>query len=167
MEKNSIPYTVSRHTERSRYYMGGLWTFLARGKDTNGAFAMMECHVRKGIEPPGHTHTFEDEVYYLLEGEVHFAVGGQEHFLEAGDFIFLPKNIPHQFKVKSDTARFILQVTPAGLDDFFWELSRPADTLELPPLPAGPPPPELIERIKALQKQYGIMGMDHSLIKTI
>ncbi|OQP60718.1 hypothetical protein A3860_32485 [Niastella vici] len=159
------PYTVSPPGDRTRYYMSGLWTFLAMGKDTNGAFALIDCKVRKGLEPPGHMHLNEDEGYYLSEGEVEFTVAGQVHLLKGGDYIHLPKNIPHQFKIKSDTARFLLHLSPAGLDEFFWQLSRPADTTELPPLPAGPPAAEIIEKIKALQKQYGIVGMDHSQMK--
>src|SRR5271154_2543355 len=139
MEANLSAYTVTNKLERSRYYMGGLWTFVATGKDTNGQFALIECYQRKGIEPPRHMHSKEDEINCLLEGEMQFVVGETEYSLRSGDFIFLPKNIPHHFKIQSDTVRYLLQVTPAGLEEMFLELSRPAEHLELPPCPAGPP----------------------------
>ena len=69
------PYAANATLDRSRYYMGGLWTFLATGNETNGHFALIECKQRKGIEPPRHMHTHEDELYYLIEGEMQFVVG--------------------------------------------------------------------------------------------
>ncbi len=166
MEANLSAYSVTHKQERSRYYMGGLWTFLATGKDTNGQFALIECYQRKGIELPRHMHSKEDEVNYLLEGEMQFVVGETEHSLRADDFIFLPKNVPHHFKIQSDTVKYLLQITPAGLEEMFLELSRPADRLELPPRPPHSPSPEVIGRIKQLQQQYGIIGMDVQKLRT-
>lgn len=166
METDISAYTVGNKLERSRYYMGGLWTFLATGKDTNGQFALIECNQRRGIEPPRHVHSKEDEVNYLLEGEMEFVVGETEHTLRAGDFIFLPKHIPHHFRIQSDTVKYLLQITPAGLEEMFLELSRPAERLELPPRPTGPPSPEIVAKIKRLQQQYGIIGMDLRELKT-
>jgi len=160
------PFTVSPGGDKSRYFMSGVWTFLATGKDTNGAFALIDCKIRKGLEPPGHMHLNEDESFYVTEGEAEFVAGDQAHLLKAGDFIHLPKNIPHKFTIKSETARFLIHLAPAGLEEFFWELSRPADSTDMPPMPTAPPSAEVIERIKALQKEYGIVGMDHNQMKT-
>lgn len=166
MENNTIPFTVSRNADRCRHYMGGFWIFLATGKETNGQFALIEMQIRKGMEPPPHTHTKEDEIYYLLDGEVQFMAGEEEHLLKTGDFIYLPKNIPHHWKLLSDTARILVQVMPAGLEEMFWELSKPADQLGFPPLPAGPPPPEFLQKVGELQKKHGIIGMDNTRIKS-
>ena len=160
------PFTASPGGDKTRYFMSGLWTFLATGKDTNGAFALIDCKIRKGLEPPGHMHLNEDESFYVTEGEVEFVADDQTHLLKAGDFIHLPKNVPHKFTIKSETARFLIHLAPAGLEEFFWQLSRPADSMDMPPLPAGPPTTEMIEKIKALQNQYGIVGMNHSQLKT-
>ena len=165
METTGIPYSVSGDLERTRYYMGGCWTFLARGGDTGGRFALIEARLRKGLEPPPHTHTHEDELYYLLEGDMQFVVGGKTAELKSGDCIYLPRGIAHQFKLQTDTARILIQMAPAGLDDMFWELSKPADKIDLPPRPAGPPSPELLEKLKGLQMKFGIVGMQNSNIK--
>jgi len=157
-------YAASTGTERSYHYLGGLWTFLATGDDTAGQFALMEVHVRRGLEPPPHTHTKEDELYYLLEGEMEFVAGDARHTIQAGASIFLPKNIPHQFRLVSAEARFLLQVVPAGLEQMFITLARPAPEAILPPPPAGPPPPEFLQQVKALQREYGIVGMDNTKI---
>ncbi|MET0394848.1 MAG: cupin domain-containing protein [Chitinophagaceae bacterium] len=158
---------MTRTVDRCRYYMGGYWVFLVTGADTEGRYALMEVNVRKGLEPPPHVHQHEDEMYYLLEGEMLFAAGETEQVLKAGDFIYLPKGIPHYWKLQSDTARFLLQVSPAGLEEMFLGLSRPADQLDYPPAPTGPPSAELLQKIGALQKKYGIAGIDNSRIKTV
>lgn len=165
METHSFPFVVSRNADRCRHYMGGFWIFLATGRETNDQFALIEIQVRKGLEPPPHIHTKEDEIYYLLEGEVQFVADKEEHFLKPGDFIYLPKNIPHHWKLQSDTARILVQVMPAGLEEMFWELSKETDQRGLPSPPAGPPPPEFLQRVGELQKKYGITGIDNTRIK--
>jgi quercetin dioxygenase-like cupin family protein len=159
-------YAVSKNLQRTRYYMGGCWTFLCKGEDNNGKFALMEIMLRKGLEPPRHTHTKEDETYYLLEGAMEFSAGEQIFTLQAGDCIHLPSNIPHHFKLKTDTAKILVHVAPAGLEEMFWELSRPADRIDFPPMPAGPPDAQFLEKLKGLQAKYGIAGIDNNKIKT-
>lgn len=165
MEQLTAPFFVSRSIDRCRHYMGGYWVFLLTGQDTNGKFALIEVNVRKGLEPPRHTHSHEDEMYYVLEGEILFVAGDEERLLKAGDFTYLPKEIPHHWKLQSDTAKLLIQLAPAGLEEMFLEMSKPADQLDYPPPPAGPPPPEFLQKIGELQKKYGIVGIDNTRIK--
>jgi len=167
MENPGIAYAVSGNLERSRYYMGGCWTFLAKGSDTSHRFALIEARLRKGLEPPRHAHTHEDEMYYLVEGAMQFVVGEQTFDLTAGDYLYLPRSVAHHFKLQSDTARVLIHMTPAGLEDMFWELSKPADQIGLPPPPAGPPSAEFLEKVKGLQMKFGIVGMQNNQIKGI
>jgi quercetin dioxygenase-like cupin family protein len=61
-----------RETENSVYYNGTVFSFLADSKVTGGLYAMYEVFIRQGLEPPPHTHTREDEIFYILEGEATF-----------------------------------------------------------------------------------------------
>ena len=124
-------------------------------------------NLRKGVEPPAHTHTYEDESFHVLEGEVIFTAGGQEYHLRSGGFLHLPKGVPHSFKLLTEKAKVMAHLVPAGLENMFMELSRPADSLEYPPMPAGPPPAEWLLKAAALQQQYGIVGMDNTKLKTL
>ena len=72
-------------------------------------------------------------------GEKKFAAG-------AGDFIVLPKDMPHSFNLVTDTAKALLLITPAGFETVFKEFGKPAQTLELPPLPVSLPK-ELFQQI--------------------
>ena len=98
------------------------------------------------------------------KAKMQFIAGAAEHILSPGDGIFLPKNIPHQFRVLSSEARFLVQVSHAGLEEMFIVLSRPAETLTLPPLPSGPPPPEFLQKLRHLQRIYGITGIGNTKI---
>jgi quercetin dioxygenase-like cupin family protein len=163
--ESNTAYLVSKNLQRTRHYMGGCWTFLCKGEDSNGKFALIEIKIRKGLEPPRHIHTKEDETYYLLEGQMEFSVGDQTYVVSAGDCIYLPSNIPHHFKLNTNTVRMLVHIAPAGLEEMFWELSKPADQIDFPPMPAGPPDPKFIEKLKGLQMKHGITGIDNTKIK--
>ncbi|TSJ42617.1 hypothetical protein FO440_00040 [Mucilaginibacter corticis] len=56
----------------------------------------------------------------------------------------------------SDTATFILLITPGGFEEMFLQFSRPALAMELPPVPTEKPGQEFFERMEKLNKQLGI-----------
>jgi len=101
------------------------------GKDTNGQFTAILQDNPPNTQIPMHVHQNEDEVFRILEGEVEFTVGDKKTILKSGDTIFLPRNIPHTWKVVGTTnAKVHLDFFPAGLENLFEELNK---------LPAGPP----------------------------
>ncbi|QJW89178.1 cupin domain-containing protein [Spirosoma taeanense] len=146
--------------KNAHWYAGTLVNVLVDGEQTNGRYAQCDITTRPGCEPPIHTHTREDEAFYLLDGTVRFTVG--EHVLTAktGDYVLLPKGIPHSFQVLSESARIILTVSPAGFENYFRHplTSKPAPTLALPPAPQGPPPAEAIQTmVKLLEQEFGVI----------
>lgn len=167
MEKTSKLVAVKDKLARTRHFLGGYWTFLVTGEETSGQFSLIEMNIRKGLEAPGHTHTHEDESFFILEGELRVLVGGEEHHIGPGEFIHLPKGIVHAYFAKTDTVKMLCTMAPAGLENMFLAMSKPADKMDYPELPAGPPPPELLKRIGELQAQYGIIGMQRTEIKTV
>jgi quercetin dioxygenase-like cupin family protein len=131
--------------ENSIHYIAHTFSFLATGNDTAGAFALIHCYFRKGFLPPPHYHKFEDESFYVLEGQIDFHVGEERVKVSAGEFIVLPKNIPHHFNLITDTAKALLLITPAGFEVFFKEFGKPALTLDLPPIPTSNPRQEMFQ----------------------
>jgi len=101
------------------------------GKDTNGQFLAIYQDNPPNTQIPMHVHQNEDEVYKVLEGEIEFTVGEKKYVLKSGDTIFLPRNIPHTWKVVgTSNAKVYLDIFPAGLENMFEEMNK---------LPAGPP----------------------------
>lgn len=155
MTTNAIttPYIRRAGGKASIWYAGHLFTFLAESADTGGAFSLIDATIRQGQEPPPHTHTNEDETYVVLEGEMAFFVGEQTFTAGPGDAIFLPRGIQHGFRLATPQARALIWISPAGLEASFRELGEPALTLDLPPVPEGPPD---VARILAVFGAYDI-----------
>ena len=149
MEQNTFNKAISSKPslENSIHYIAHTFSFLATASDTNGAFSLIHCFFRKGFMAPPHYHKFEDESFYVLEGKIDFQVGDESFVVEAGGFIFLPKNVPHYFNLITDTAKALLHISPAGFEVFFQEFGRPAQTLDLPPIPTTNPREEMMQKM--------------------
>ena len=124
---------------RPLWHLGALLTFKALGEETGGQFWALEGLADKNMRVPLHAHSREDEVWYVLEGEITFTIGDRTLTGGPGTFAFIPRNVPHTFQIRSETARWFGIGTPAGLDQWFFETGVPAGALTLPPPPDGPP----------------------------
>lgn len=152
--------TAQRPTlENSVHYIAHTFSFLSTGEETGGAFSLVHCYFRKGFTAPPHYHQLEDESFYLLEGEIDFYVGDQKVKAAVGDFIVLPKNIPHHFDLVTETAKALMLITPSGFEVFFKEFGRPAETIELPPVPTTNPRKEMFEAMHDRMIELGNVFM--------
>jgi uncharacterized RmlC-like cupin family protein len=95
----------------------------------------------------------EDESYYILEGEFTFRIGEQTVEAGPGDYVWLPRGIEHSFELKTEQAKALITIAPAGLEEAFKQVSEPARAPTLPPPPEEPPN---IEEIVALFGEYGV-----------
>lgn len=146
---------VPTGTGASYWGPGGLMTFIITGKDTGGAFFLAEMSVLPGGGPPPHIHSREDESFHVLEGTLTVRVGENTITASAGDFAFLPRGIAHSFKNNGDvTAKAMVLVTPAGLENYFAEVFDPATDRSVAPPPPGK---ELIARALAASPRYGLV----------
>jgi quercetin dioxygenase-like cupin family protein len=126
------------------------------GEDTAGSLALIEQTGRGGAGTPLHQHTREAETFFVLDGNFDGWSDNKQTVVAAGDTLFLPAGSEHAFRVRSDTARFLLLITPAGFERFFITNGTPSDPeADLPPVP-GPPPPEAIERLTQILSDYGV-----------
>lgn len=132
--------------ENSVHYLAHTFSFLVTGKDTDNAYSLIHCFFRKGFTPPPHYHKYEDESFYVLDGEIDFQAGDKKFRAGAGELIVLPKEVPHSFNLVTDTAKALLLITPAGFEIMFKECGKPAQTLDLPPIPDNLPK-ELFQQI--------------------
>ena len=108
--------------------------FLITGEQTGGAFFMAEVLVPPGGGNPPHIHHREEETFYLQQGRLTVQVGGKTLHASPRDLVYLPRGIMHCFKNTGDVdAKFLLVVTPGGLDKFFEEAFHPAEEHSAPP----------------------------------
>ncbi len=134
--------------------VGDVYRFLATGEETDGKYAMWEAIVPPGGGPPPHIHSREEESFYILEGEITFHVGDERIVATAGTFANMPVGSLHSFKNETNkTARMILSVAPAGLEQMFFEVGVP---LEEGSTEALPPTKQEIEKLLAVAPNYGI-----------
>jgi quercetin dioxygenase-like cupin family protein len=148
-----VPMLTNRDKKNSWWYIGHLMSLLVTSKETGGRYALLRATERRGLEPPPHTHTREDETFLILKGEVVYTVGNQTFSAKEGDVMFLPKNIQHSFKIQTEKLETLILLNPGGLENYFVEMSKPAEELQLPPMPQGPPD---IKKLIATAAKYGV-----------
>ena len=151
--KGTIPKMNSPELKNSFWYIGHLMSILISGQDTNGTFSLIHGYEIKGLEPPPHIHTREDESFYLMSGEINYTAGNETFKARKGDWVFLPRNIQHSFQVQTDTAEVLILLSPGGFEDYFREMSEPAKGMSIPPRPQGPPD---VKKIVETASKYGV-----------
>ena len=122
------------------------------GEHTHGELAIVDHRVPAGFAPPPHVHTGVDEAFYILDGEFEGFCGDTEWTAGPGSLVFLPRDVPHGFRVSdAGPGRTLIIVAPAGFERFVAALGEPAADLTLP----EPEAPD-VERVIALAAAHGI-----------
>jgi mannose-6-phosphate isomerase-like protein (cupin superfamily) len=145
------PFAVAAGDGETTWFQPNRMTVKATAETTGGAFGLLESWVRAGSSPPLHVHHREDESFWVLEGQVRFVCGDEEFTAGPGSFVFLPRGVPHTFRVEGEEdAHLLTLLTPGGGEGFFVEAGR---TPEGPGLP--PPGPPDVEKLKRVSATYG------------
>ncbi len=128
--------TDSTPTERDRWFVGSLIRILAQADETDGVLGVFEQTAPQGFSPPLHVHHREDPAHYVIDGTITAVIGDVRRRADAGDLVWLPRDVPHTFRVDSDGARLLELITPGGFEAYHVDASDPAPTLTLPPATA-------------------------------
>ncbi len=136
------------------WWAGALNLTELTGAVTGGGVDMVDHRVPAGYAPPLHVHAAQDEVFVVLDGAFSFRCGPQRMEAGAGAVVFLPRGVPHAFRVSDDgPGRALVLTSPAGFADVVDELGVPATELVLPPPDLPDPDPE---RLAAVARAHGI-----------
>lgn len=136
------------------WWAGALNLTKLTGATTGGGLDLVDHRVPAGYAPPLHVHADQDEVFVVLDGEFSFRCGPQRLEAGAGAVVFLPRGVPHAFRVsEAGTGRALVLTSPAGFADVVSELGVPATALVLPPADLPAPDPE---RLAAVARAHGI-----------
>lgn len=117
----NIAANISRSNHSVVWNGNEYWAKITKA-DSAGMIGMFEGHVPAGDGPPLHIHHNEDEALYVLEGEYEFWLDGATTRGGPGTSIFLPRGVPHTFRVVGGRpGRNLAIVTPGGFEGFFTE----------------------------------------------
>ena len=100
-------------------------TILVPAAQTNGVSVTIQDEVPPGGGVPAHVHTREDETYVITQGRFRFWVGHEIIDAGPGTVVYMPRNVPHQFRNVGETAgTLVFIITPAGLEKMFLAMSQ-------------------------------------------
>jgi quercetin dioxygenase-like cupin family protein len=119
---------------------GGTLTMLLDGAATNGQLMMGRFTVSEGEAPPYHKHLNEDEMFLLIKGTALLWHDDQEYELAEGGVVFLPRGIPHAYRITSKEADLLMVNTPAGIEGMFRAVGRDKSTPRPPGFQVTPDP---------------------------
>jgi quercetin dioxygenase-like cupin family protein len=115
-QHTSQPQAIGLDTVALPSIMSG-FRLLATGKDSNGSLALFETCERRGPGPPLHRHNREVELIVVLEGRVTFQIGSEHFDGTPGTCAVLQRGTEHCYIVRSEDARLLNVLVPAGLEE--------------------------------------------------
>jgi quercetin dioxygenase-like cupin family protein len=93
--------------------------------ETGESVMMFEETAPAGTETTFHLHHDSDEVAYVLSGEVTLKIGDQVTVGGPGTCAFMPRGVPHAWKVTgAETGRILFLYTPGAAGGVFEESQR-------------------------------------------
>jgi mannose-6-phosphate isomerase-like protein (cupin superfamily) len=140
------------------WVLGTRVRLLVNGADTGGRFSLQEMYTPEFVPgPPLHSHADADELFHILDGALKMTVGDQPCVARAGDSVIVPRGVMHAFGNPFLTpCRFLVQLTPAGFEQFFSDLGVPpasmTDLLTPPDAPA--PTPQRLRELAILHHMH-------------
>lgn len=153
--RSTVEFTASAAMAPTWGVVGSVYAILAEGEQTGGQYTLVEAFVPPDGGPPPHTHTREDEAFYLLEGEMTVTIAGRPLVLTPGGFAFGPRNVEHTFRnTGRGVARMLVWITPAGLEHFFRAVGAP---LRPGTREAAAPTADQVEKLLATAPRYGLV----------
>lgn len=135
--------------------VGDNYRVIISGKDTRGAYAVIDMLVPPGGGPGPHSHAGIREMFYVVDGELEFKTEAGRYTAKKGSFINIPQGGEvHCFRNTGHAmAHLLCTVIPSGLDEFFEEIGTPTSVgVFLPPPGLNP---EELARLKASAEKHG------------
>jgi len=129
-------------------FCGTKMTVKVSEEQSAGAYTLIEMIHPPNVGPALHIHPKGAEAFYVLEGEYIIRCGENNYTANPGDFVFIPKGVPHNYHSGGEGGK-VLVLSPAGLEKYFAGVAEA--------LKAGPITWELEQEIA---KRYGQEFLD-------
>src|SRR6478609_11650343 len=107
-EQRDVVVVRTRGTGTATWALGSLYEKLVSAGETGGQLGVSIVTQPPGMASPLHVHTREAEAWFILDGTMTYVAVGKFFELAAGDFIYLPRGVPHGFRTTGSTpVRFV------------------------------------------------------------
>lgn len=130
--------------------------FKASGRDNGGRFDLFVMDIIYGFGPPLHTHTGQEDSFYVVDGVLTVQIADEIIELRPGDFASAAPGVPHSF-TNTDShrpARMINLMTPGiGFDEYVQRLVGDV-----------PPEPDMMEK---LNEEFGVQIVGPSVAQAL
>ena len=142
-----VPPGGGRHLDLGNFQV----EVLATSAQTSGEFSLLQTQSEPPqFGPPLHLHRDASEAFFVLEGQYLMFVEDDQTLCPPGTFVYVPRAIPHTFKVvSSEPGKKLNLFSPAAMTQFFEELADAEAT--------GFATPELLHEIAA-RSQMDVLG---------
>ena len=141
------PALVKPDEGRVLHAFGQEVTILLDGEHTNGTLTAWINVNQPGDGPPPHSHSIEDETFYVLDGRAAFLMDGEWREVGPGGSAFMPHGSIHTFKNVGDKPlRMLIMTVPSGFEKFFCRCDQEFAK------PGGPD----MSRVLQISEEHGI-----------
>jgi quercetin dioxygenase-like cupin family protein len=96
--------------EHLRWLGSSVTQLLVDSAQAGGQLAMSRATVPAGAASPVHVHARVDEVVVLLRGSAIVWAGDERFELRAGGVAFLPRGVPHAYRILSEADLVVVQL---------------------------------------------------------
>jgi len=125
--------------------------FLSPPQDAHQDFCVMRGVIPPGVSVPLHSHD-DTETFFVLSGTKQVLIPGAypgRTDVHAGDYVHLPRGMPHAHRNVSGDPLIELVITTARLGSWFQEVGKPVTGAPRPPAP------EDLARLIAVSARFG------------
>jgi mannose-6-phosphate isomerase-like protein (cupin superfamily) len=99
---------------------GGAITILISAKESGGSMSMIETLSPPESGPTYHSHSREDETFYVVSGTAEIRRENRVFRCSVGDHIFGPRNIFHTYRnVEEDPLKLVIVYSSGGFEQSF------------------------------------------------
>jgi quercetin dioxygenase-like cupin family protein len=102
-------------------------TILTTSAETEGRHDLIDGRLASGDMTPLHLHRRYEERLWVVAGRLEVWLGEQHAVLGSGDFVHVPRQVPHAIRAGDDGARALNISSPAGFAELVARAGTPAE----------------------------------------
>jgi quercetin 2,3-dioxygenase len=156
--ENAAPYVLEAGEGIRLVASDQLFTLLTTQANTNGQFIAVMTEGPKGNAIIQHFHERHTEMFFALDGQMTLWANGQEISFHPGDFLHIPPNTIHSYRLDSPYTKFLGFLTPGLFEPFFRTIGDPYEPHIFPAIPGPFHFDRLMQGVQSGQLDLKVVG---------